>query len=418
MKRFKLITAAAVLLCLIAFINCRHEGSSSSGGRGYNSSASSWNICYHPCYQWYLSGGAGLMEIPWDKITHLVPGYMLPYQNSAGKWDIKVPVGFFPGQTEWFRICGVWAGEAHSYNRKVLCHLGGAGSNIGDNAGFWNNATSAANVGDFAANIKARLKPVGFDGVNINWEDGVIDYSGILRLVIELRSIWPDAVITAAAGSTGDDALSLAPCNPYMDAFMPMSYMSIQQWGGWILPVPPTPLYAYGNNPYSIELILNKWITAGVPAKKVMLGVGGAGQAWTDSNDDDKAPNVPYCSTLSSNPEGEPFATFGDNVLSRAWLTRTLANHSDLTEHWDNVGKCSYWGAPAPDDLVENVEMRSGQFVDLGLVFHESDRAIECKLDFIDENSMKGIFFWTLRMLRDTDGTFPVLSKIEELNSN
>ena len=369
-------------------------------------STASWVLVYHPCYQWYNMGTA----IPWDHITHLTLGYMLLEDTGSNVWTIKVPTGFYPGQAAWFAKAADWITQAGHAGVKVTCMLGGAGSNSGANANFWNMATSVNNVAVFAANIKALLEPVDFDGVDLDGEED-LDYDGMLRLTQELRSILPEAIITIPTGFNGSDALGFAPCNEYVDAFMPMSYLPVRQWGGWRVPVPLTPLYAFEANPYSIELILSNWQNAGVPSSKIVMGVGGYGAAWTDSNGDDRAPNAPYVSSTTENPEGENGATHSDNTISQEFVTQTIATHSDLTEGWDNTGKCSYWSAPEPDDLV-TVTIGSQQRK-LGLLFYETPRSMVEKKNFVNEKSMKGMMFWTLSMMKDTDNTFPNLMVIK-----
>lgn len=364
-----------------------------------------WVVCYHPCYQWYTKGAT----IPWDQLSHLVLGYLLPFKNGENQWDIKVPPQFYPGQAGWIDKAGTFIAEGKTAGKKTLCMLGGAGSNVGSNEEFWNMATSAENVQTFAANIKAFIEPIGFDGVDLDWEER-LDYDGFLRLVKELRRIWPEVIITIPTSPTGNDAEGLAVCNEYVDAFMPMTYMSVMQWGGWTVPVPPTPLHAYESNPYSVEITLNKWTNAGVPASKVVMGIGGYGQVWADSNDDGRAPNSPYCST--SVPEGERYARFGDNTVSQAWVTKTLNDHPELVENWDDVGKCSYYSSPAPDNLVSTT-IRTTQDIDVGLIFYETEKSMRCKYDYVNEKEMKGVMFWTLTMMKDEDNTYPILENIQ-----
>jgi len=370
----------------------------------------SWVICYHPCYQWYNIN----TPIPWNQITNLNLGYMLPFKNQSNQWDIKVPSSFYYGQAVWLETASDWITEGHGENKTILCMIGGAGSNVGNNLNFWNTATSTENVQAFASNIKALLTPLNFDGIDLDWEEGV-DFNGFLRLVKELRRIWPEAIITIPTDPTGNDATNFAPCNDYVDAFVPMSYMSVMQWGGWVLPVPLTPLYAYGNNPYSVNKTLQSWTNAGISSSKIVMGVGGYGQAWADTNSDGRAPNTPYCSTTTENPEGENYAKYGDNRISQQWVNQTITNYQGFVEHWDDVGKCSYWSSPAPDNLI-NVPISQSINADVGLIFYETNKSIEYKYNFIKNKNMKGIMFWTLYMLEDENNKFPILKTLADLS--
>ena len=407
-KRFFLLFIA--LISVLLLFQCKIDKNTTDDDETDvtepDSTSSPWVIVYHPCYQWYSMGA----YIPWDHITHLVLGYMLPEDTGGSGWTIKVPDSFYPGQNGWFAKAAEWMPPAHEAGVKITCMLGGAGSNIGNYENFWNTATGETNVVSFAANIKALLEPAGFDGIDLDWEEN-LDYDGMLRLAQELRSIWPGAVITIPAGISGNDAPGFAPCKEYVDAFMPMTYFPVQQWGGWRVPAPLTPLYAFEANPYGIDYVLNKWINAGVPSSKIVMGVGGYGAAWTDSNNDGQAPVGPYCSTLTGYPEGEPRATHSDNVISQTFVTQNITNNPELTKNWDNIGKCHYWSAPAPDNLV-TITIQSVER-SLGLLFYETPGSMVEKMNFIKEYQMKGMMFWTLAMMEDTDETFPNLMAVK-----
>ena len=111
---------------------------------------------------------------------------------------------------------------------------------------------------------------------------------------------------------------------------MPMTFLAIPQWGGWVLPIPLSPLYGYPGNGYSVDDNLKKWIAAGVPASKVIMGVGGFGAVWGDSNNDRVGPIAPY---VTVNGKGAPtvrrptssMIASSPGVGSRAWWRATRA---------------------------------------------------------------------------------------------
>jgi len=357
-----------------------------------------WVAPYHPSYQWqYLPAS----EVPWDHMTHLILGYLWP-ENSDNGYTLGLPPSWSLGWDSWRNTAQDYIDARRQANRKVTCMLGGAGSNPNN---IWNNATSEANVAAFAQNIKSVLQPIGFDGVDLDWEDSV-DYPSLVRLAQEIRWIWVEAIITIPTGPTGNDAVDLAPAKDIVDAFMPMTYMSICQWGGWLIPVPLTPLYCahrpgYGPNPYSVDYALEQWITAGVPASKIVMGVGGFGSVWGDSNGDNRAPIAPYCNTdLWGAAEGETYAIAGDNVVTWEWVKQTIEDHPELVDAWDHVGKCSYWHAPAVNDLV-TVDVGYGDTMDVGLIFYETTHSMFEKVNYCNKQGMKGMMFWTLSQMMD-----------------
>ncbi|MDA8141571.1 MAG: glycosyl hydrolase family 18 protein [Desulfobacteraceae bacterium] len=397
----KLIRIFLVLLLITLSMGCQNKaGSAPKGGLTGNNL---WVVPYHPCYQW---PSVPADRVPWNKITHLIVGYLWPRQ-VAEQWTVE-----FPGEG-----CGTdfnaWRGSAQAYiqaghraGRKVMCMLGGEGSNPGH---IWNRAAAANHVAAFAANITRLLQPMGFDGVDLDWEDNV-EYPSLVRLAQALRSAWPQAIITIPTDAQGRDAADLAPAKDVVDAFMPMTYQCIEQWGGWHVPVPLTPLHSYGNNPYSVDYALNQWTVAGVSASKIVMGVGGFGAVWGDSNGDGRAPVAPYSnSDLNSGAEGESRCLASDNVVSWGWVRPIIANPK-FTEAWDDIGKCAYWHAPAANDLVS--AQLDGQSRRIGLIFYETPRSMGEKLIYCHTKGLKGMMFWTLAMMMD-GASSPVLETIK-----
>lgn len=90
----------------------------------------------------------------------------------------------------------------HKKGKKVLISLGGAGHND------WNFESSAIQK-KLAANVKKFVEQYGFDGVDIDCEQGYDSTQGqksrskISELIIELRKQLPSKLITYAAWSTG-----------------------------------------------------------------------------------------------------------------------------------------------------------------------------------------------------------------------
>ena len=369
-----------------------------------------WVVAYHPLYQWgYIPDD----KFPWDNITHLILGYLWASETDTGNgYTLVMPDGTAITLNEWINMAKDYIEEGHQKGKIVNCMLGGEGSNLDLR---WNHATeNDALVTAFANNIKSILKDqAGFDGVDLDWEEN-IDYTGFINLTAKLREVWPEAIITIPTQPAGLDANDFAPAKDYIDAFMPMSYLSFIQWGGWILPMPLTPIYNYSTNHYSIDTTLERWTTAGVSASKIITGIGGFGCVWGDNNPyDGVGPNKPYCSTLNSNPEGEVQALASDNIVTQKWLNELLNNNpSKLIETWDDIGKCSYWHSSS----INRVDMAVSNFLGsdhyISLVFYETPRSISEKVDYINKNNMKGMMFWTLSQMIDENNSFPIVEHI------
>jgi GH18 family chitinase len=365
-----------------------------------NSAKSSiWVAPYHPCYQWDDVPAA---DVPWNKITHLILGYLGPEKSNA-EWTLGLPGGWARGWDNWRTTAQGYVTAGHTAGRKVTCMLGGAGSNPDS---IWNKATTAANIDKFASNIKAVLQPIGFDGVDLDWENE-IDYPRLVALTQKIRTVWPEAIITIPTDFRGDDASKFAAAQNAVDAFMPMTYLDIPQWGGWRIPVPLTPLHGvdrpgYGTNPYSIDCVLDNWTSAGVPASKIVMGVGGFGSVWGDINHDNLAPITPYANTdIFGAADGETYSIASDNTVTWKWVKQVVTNNLKMIEAWDDTGKCSYWHSPATNDFFNTKVNSWDPPYNISLIFYETPRSISEKVSYINSKGMKGMMFWTLSQMMD-----------------
>lgn len=368
---------------------------------------SRWVVTYHPIYQW---DEVSPNDVPWEQITHLYLGQLWPVLSDSGYTPGIEPGSYWAGDwggfTRWKTEALKFIANGHKANRKVICMLGGAGSNPD---GQWNSATSAGNVVEFAQNIHDVLEAIGFDGIDIDWEDNIV-FPSIINLAKELRKVWPTAIITIPTGMNGDDAADFAPAKPFVNAFMPMSYYPIPQWGGWLIPVPITPLHSAGNNPYSIDYILNKWNSAGVPSSKILMGVGGFGSIWGDSNGDGLAPIKPYTNIndINGNANGESESIGSDNLVTWSFVQNVLGANTGFYESWDDTGLCNYWHTVDITKQISVLYPGKSYYLDISLIFYETARSMSEKVDYIEKNKMKGVGYWTLSQLIH-EGYSPVL---------
>jgi GH18 family chitinase len=391
---------AAVLFILWSMCHCVTEKSQDQT----EADAGMWVMADHPMYQW---GRVPADAVPWEHITHLNIGYLWPVKSGDG-YTVGTPPnswwsGGWGGMTRWRRDVAVYIQNAPS-GKKVMCHLGGAGSNPD---GQWTIATSQRHLKKFASNIKDVLLPLGFHGVDLNWENDVV-YSQLVDLAKELRKIWPNAVITIPTGMVGEDASDLAGAMDAVDAFMPMTYIPISGWwGGWAIPAPLTPLYGAFDNINDIDHVLTQWENAGVPASKMLMGVGGFGSAWGDGGGayhNGIGPIAPYVNKGSGPAEDERVALAGDNTVTWQWVKKLVDdNPGKLIEGWDSTGKCSYWHTSSKRQFVKADGM------EISLIFYETPRSIGEKLKFVHERGMKGMGFWTLSQMMSSDGSCPIL---------
>ncbi|WP_136519039.1 MULTISPECIES: glycosyl hydrolase family 18 protein [Cellulomonas] len=137
-----------------------------------------------------------------------------------------------------------------------------------------------------------------FDGIDVDWEYPnacglTCDTSGpqaFDRVVTALRNRFgPNNLVTAAITADGSDggkidATDYATAAQKLDWIMPMTYDYFGAFNPQGPTAPHSPLTAYPGIPqagFNSEAAVNKLIAKGVPARKILLGVGFYGRGWT-----------------------------------------------------------------------------------------------------------------------------------------
>ncbi|MEU2567849.1 glycoside hydrolase family 18 protein [Streptomyces althioticus] len=137
-----------------------------------------------------------------------------------------------------------------------------------------------------------------FDGIDIDWEypnacGATCDTSGrdaYRELMAALRSTFgPDRLVTAAIPADATDggkidAADYAGAAPYVDWYNPMTYDYFGAWDTAGPIAPHSPLTSYDGIPkaeYHSAATIAKLTGLGVPADKLLLGIGFYGRGWT-----------------------------------------------------------------------------------------------------------------------------------------
>ncbi|MDX2937725.1 glycoside hydrolase family 18 protein [Streptomyces ipomoeae] len=137
-----------------------------------------------------------------------------------------------------------------------------------------------------------------FDGIDIDWE-----YPGACGLTCDTsgREAFPElmkalraefgkrelvtAAITADATEGGRiDAADYAGAARYVDWYNPMTYDYFGAWAATGPTAPHSPLYSYPGVPeegYNTAATIAKLKSLGIPARKLLLGIGFYGRGWT-----------------------------------------------------------------------------------------------------------------------------------------
>ncbi|WP_421106275.1 glycoside hydrolase family 18 protein [Streptomyces sp. NEAU-S77] len=137
-----------------------------------------------------------------------------------------------------------------------------------------------------------------FDGIDIDWEypnacGNTCDTSGraaFKNVMAAMRAKFGQnnlvtAAITADASSGGKiDAADYAGAAQYVDWYNPMTYDFFGAWAAQGPTAPHSPLTSYGGLPqqgFYTDAAIQKLRGLGVPASKLLLGVGFYGRGWS-----------------------------------------------------------------------------------------------------------------------------------------
>ena len=226
----------------------------------------------------------------------------------------------------------------HRYRRlKILISLEGRASDFAQDAQPENRQAFVASCvntflrGRFAPGVR---QPGIFDGIDIDWESPQKEDAANFRALIEefrrqMNALRPGLRLSIAVDSApqmlpGTDFATLAPL---VDQFGIMNYDYTGPWSprtGFI-----APLFSDRNNPThfnSIEHSIASYQAAGVPAKKLLMGLPFYGYSWSGV---EKTNNglfqtgrgvrgdrpYHYIRTLNS-----PFASYRDERTQAPWL--------------------------------------------------------------------------------------------------
>ncbi|MEU2777338.1 glycoside hydrolase family 18 protein [Streptomyces sp. NPDC007162] len=180
-------------------------------------------------------------------------------------------------------------------NLRILWSFGGWTWSSGFGEAARNPAAFAQSCYDLVKNSKWAGV---FDGIDIDWEypnacGNTCDTSGrdaFRKVMAALRSKFGSgALVTAAitADATGGgkiDAADYAGAAQYVDWYNPMTYDYFGAWASTGPTAPHSPLNSYAGIPtanYYTSATIAKLRGLGIPAAKLLLGIGFYGRGWT-----------------------------------------------------------------------------------------------------------------------------------------
>src|SRR6185369_10592958 len=151
------------------------------GGDGNGSGTGQWVLGY---YVGYDISSYPIASIDWTALTHVA------FAPMTVKADQTLDFSFDDQQGMGPQHAMDLANAAHMHGVKALLMLGGAGA--GPNIA---TAAQPANRAAFVTRLLSALSTLGYDGIDLDWEDSVV-LDDLVGLAHDLRAAKPDIVLS------------------------------------------------------------------------------------------------------------------------------------------------------------------------------------------------------------------------------
>lgn len=338
-------------------------------------STGQWVLGYYVGYQ---ISRYPIAEIDWSCLTHIA------FAPLTVNDDGTLNLDFFDedGQGEAHAKELSAAAQDHGVKALLMLGGGGAGANIAQ-------AATAANRATFINRLLTTMDQLGYDGIDLDWEDEVVT-SDLVALAKELRETradmlltYPGRVINRNIDSPDAELVELAA---HVDRFSIMSYHPATAvigfgWESWF----NSPLSgAEASTPVAIDDSLQRWKDAGVPASKLLMGIGAYAICYPDYITGPRQPTSTGQITGGDNdfPLGHVFAVGG-----------ALDQHPDA-RHWDEITKQPYLSLPAGTTSDSHCGQPSRY------IPYDDEQSILAKGQWSQDHGYGGTIVWTLQQLR------------------
>jgi chitinase len=234
-----------------------HDAPATIGGR--------WVLGYYVGYQ---IDALPIANIPWASLTHIA------FSPMIVKSDLSLDLTFDDSHGTGMQDAIALATAAHANHVVPLLMLGGA--NAGPNI---LTAASTANRAAFVGKLLAALDALGYDGVDLDWEDSV-DLDELVALAQDLRAARPAIVLTYPGGAINGNFQTVDPRFAALAAsldqfnvqtYYPSTATTGQGWDSWFL----APLSGItGSTPIAVDDTLSRYAAVGIPKAKLGMGTG------------------------------------------------------------------------------------------------------------------------------------------------
>jgi chitinase len=295
--------------------------------------------------------------------------------------------------------------RAHTAGRKVLICVGGGGTQAG-----FQGAASPANRATFINNIITLMTSRGYDGVDIDWEPvPTSDASSFTNLITGLRSalngLPQPKLLTVAAGAYppyGDPPTAhyamFAALQSQFDQINVMTYDMAGPYPGWVTWF-NSPMFdggyrfpSTGGLVPSINAAFDNFLSAGVAANKLGVGVAFYGYVWTGASG---APTVGVVLPRQS-------WTVAPTMTAQRYRTIMDTYFQSNRYHWDASAQAAYLS-------VTNANPTNNIFLS-----YDDSRTCQAKVSYARNRGLGGVMIWALGQDHVSGQPEPLLQAIQQ----
>lgn len=228
-------------------------------------------MVYYPSWQ---RGIVEPDELPWNSITHIAAGPVVPKDN--GSLDLKFGTTERRGK-RWMREI---AETAKDEGVTPILFVGGASS-----VNKWHGAASSENRKRFARELVKAADDLGYEGIDLDWEPlRQSDYITVAALAAEIKRLDPSLELTLPVGYVNSGTSIPAQFSiaaRYFDHINIMTYDMAGAWPGWESWHHSALRGATPTTPSSIETVVRSYLAAGIARSKLGIGVPQYGYCWS-----------------------------------------------------------------------------------------------------------------------------------------
>lgn len=322
-------------------------------------------------------------RIPAAKLTHVNYAFAVIRDGVCVTKNDAAARGHFAGLRELKR--------QHPH-LKTLVAIGG----WTDSGPFYDVARTAAARETFARSAARFAAEHGFDGVDIDWEypgggghdkgkGGPEDTGNFTALLGDLRKSLDEQgkadgreyLLTIAAPAGGQaKRIELAKVHPLLDFLNLMTYDFAGEWSATTGLNAPlfTPTDAPTHARASGDVAVRAYLKAGVPARKIVLGVPFYGRAWGGVKAGDKH-------GLHQAHTKKPSRAAGSDGYSYRTLKKLdLDPGRSMKRFWHDEAKVPWLFDPTNGDLIS----------------YDDPQSIRAKAQYVKEHHLGGVMIWEI----------------------